>query len=211
MTVKILSKKTWLIVILIGLLFFSGLLFYLIPINSARSAPALKIKDQVTPTLPKEKPANSELSSLPIRLKISKINLDAAIESVGMTSEGAMSVPKNHANVAWFNLGPRPGEKGSAVIDGHFGWWKNNRPTVFNNLYKLRKGDKIYIRDAEGIMITFVVREFKIYDPQADAVDVFTSADGKSHLNLITCEGAWDKISQSYSKRLIVFADKENE
>lgn len=110
-----------------GLLFFSGFIFYLIPINSARSAPAPIIKNTVTLILPKQKPVNPGLLASPVRLKIPKINIDAAIESVGLTPEGAMDVPKSHTNVAWFNLGPRPGEQGSAVINGHFGWWKNNQ------------------------------------------------------------------------------------
>src|SRR3989344_2613905 len=33
--------------------------------------------------------------------------------------------------------------------------------------------------------------------------------DGAAHLNLITCEGAWDKVSRTYSQRLVVFTDRE--
>lgn len=145
----------------------------------------------------------------PIRLKIPKINVDAAIESIGLTPQGAMGTPKGGINVAWFNLGPRPGDNGSAVIAGHFGLWKNGKGSVFDNLYKLKKGDKLYIKDEKGTMITFVVRESRRYNPNADASDVFGSSDGKAHLNLVTCEGTWDKIRKTYSNRLIVFADKE--
>lgn len=147
---------------------------------------------------------------LPVRLKIPRINVDVAVEYVGVTPEGAMGVPKGPAEVAWYKLGPRPGETGSAVIAGHSGW-KNNKPAVFDNLNKLQKGDKIYIEDKKGVVVTFVVREKRLYDPNADATDVFTSSDGKAHLNLVTCEGVWDKVSKSYSKRLVVFTDKETE
>jgi LPXTG-site transpeptidase (sortase) family protein len=118
-------------------------------------------------------------------------------------------VPKGHANAAWFNLGSRPGDDGSAVITGHYGIWKNGMPTVFNNLYKLRKGDKLYVKDKKGITVTFIVRELRTYSPDDDASDVFNSSDGRSHLNLITCQGAWNKVSKSYPKRLVVFTDKE--
>lgn len=146
-------------------------------------------------------------SSLPARLKILSINVDAPIESVGLTPLGAMDVPKGPALVAWYKLGPRPGEIGNAVVAGHSGW-KNNKPAVFDNLHKLQKGDLIYIQDAKGNTITFVMRESRSYDPKADATDVFSSNDGKAHLNLITCEGVWDKVTQSRSKRLVVFADR---
>ncbi len=147
-------------------------------------------------------------SGLPIHLKIPIINVDAPIGQVGLTREGDVDVPKGPTNAAWYNLGPRPGEIGSSVIVGHFGW-KNNTPAVFDNLSKLKKGDKIYAEDDQGISTTFVVREIKTYDSKADASYVFNSSDNKSHLNLITCEGTWNKVSKDYPSRLVVFADKE--
>jgi len=55
-----------------------------------------------------------------------------------------------------------------------------------DNLYKLRKGDKLYIEDDKGVIISFVVRESRGYNPNADASDVFGLSNGKVHLNLIT-------------------------
>ncbi len=147
--------------------------------------------------------------TLPVQIQIPKINLSASLESVGLTSDGAVGVPKAPANAAWFNAGPRPGEKGSAVIVGHYGRWKNGDGSVFDNINTLKKGDKLYVKNGKGTTITFIVKEIKKYDPDATAVDVFNSNDGKSHLNLITCEGAWNKISKSYSQRLVVFTDRE--
>ncbi len=147
------------------------------------------------------------IPGIPVRLLIPRININATIEPVGITSKGEMDVPKSPANAAWYNQGPRPGEKGSAVLDGHFGY-KDNVPAVFDNLSKLRSGDKLYIKDQNGATYTFVVRESHSYDPQADTSGVFRSSDGKSHLNLITCEGVWDSTLKSYSNRLVVFADE---
>lgn len=147
-------------------------------------------------------------SGLPVRLKIPNINIDAIVERVGVARDGSMEVPKGPANVAWFSLGTRPGDIGSAVIAGHFGW-KNDVPAVFDDLHKVKKGDKILIENDKGITISFTVREVKQYDASADASDVFGSSDGKAHLNLITCEGIWDNILKGRPYRLIVFADKE--
>jgi len=149
-----------------------------------------------------------EEAGLPIKLKIPKINADASFEYVGLTDDGAMGVPKGPQGVAWFNLGPRPGDIGNAVISGHYGW-KNNIPAVFDDLNKLKIGDKVYIETEKGETITFVVRELRSFGENDDASDVFISNDGKSHLNLITCEGVWNKSLKSYSKRLVVFTDKE--
>src|ERR1035437_2034553 len=117
----------------------------------------------------------------PVRFKIPKIKVDLAVEYVGITQNGAMGVPEGPINVAWFKDGVRPGDIGSAVIDGHSGW-KNGIPAVFDNLYKLKKGDKIYVEDKKGTVITFVVQKIVKYNPKADASDLFISKDGKAHL-----------------------------
>lgn len=144
---------------------------------------------------------------LPIRLIIPKINVDALVEYVGVTETGVMDVPNTAVNVGWFKLGPRPGERGNAVIAGHFDG-KYGKVGVFMNLYRLKKGDRIYVEDNKGTSIAFVVREIRIYDP-GYATSVF-SASESAHLNLITCDGVWDGAKKSYDKRLVIFADRDN-
>jgi LPXTG-site transpeptidase (sortase) family protein len=161
------------------------------------------LKSPTGGTVPEQVRAGS-----PVRLTIPRIGVDAVLESVGLTAEGAVAVPKGPANAAWFDLGPRPGEVGSAVITGHFGW-KDNLPAVFDDLSSLRAGDSLLVEDEKGVVTVFVVRELRTYGEYEDAPDVFSSSDGKAHLNLVTCEGIWNKSSKSYSKRLVVFADKE--
>lgn len=145
--------------------------------------------------------------TVPVRLKIPNLNVDATIESVGLTAKGAMGVPNNTANVGWFYLGPRPGENGSAVIAGHFNK-ENGEPGVFANLYTLKKGDKLFVEDNRGMSVVFVVQEIRNHDSEY-ADEVFTRND-KAYLNLVTCEGIWDEVKKSYSKRLVVFADVAN-
>lgn len=146
--------------------------------------------------------------AFPVRLFIPKINVNAVVEYVGLTPDGNMDVPKERSHVAWFNLGPAPGEYGNAVMDGHYGI-NNRQASVFDDLHKLRKGDVISVENDKGMTVSFVVRESRRYDPNADASSVFASSDGKSHLNLITCEGDWDTSTRQYSQRLVVFADKQ--
>lgn len=143
---------------------------------------------------------------LPKRLRVPSIDLDAPIEHVGRTAEGAMDVPTGLMNAAWFNLSPRPGENGSAVIDGHYGW-KDGQPTVFNKLHTLLPGDEIFVDDEFATTLRFVVRATQTFSLRDDATEVFSSDDGQAHLNLITCEGTWSASKNSYSDRLVVFAE----
>ena len=142
----------------------------------------------------------------PVRLKIPIIEVDSAVEDALITPDGRMDVPAGSVNVAWFALGPSPGKVGSAVIAGHFGI-NNGVPFVFYNLDKLKIGDKIYVIDDKGNTILFKVRLIKSFDRNADATTVFTSDDGLAHLNLITCEGIWNKINGNYPERLVIFTD----
>jgi LPXTG-site transpeptidase (sortase) family protein len=201
---KTLFGRTQLVVIFIGCAFSVALLFYFILKSPIQSNPVPLIENAIVP--PEQE---SIILGLPTRLKIPGIDVDAAIEYVGLAPDGAMDIPKGPSDVGWFELGPRPGENGSAVMAGHYGIWKNGEGSVFDNLHKLISGDKLYIEDEKGAVVTFVVRESRRFDPKADAKEVFSSSDEKAHLNLITCEGTWNKVSKSYSQRLVVFADKE--
>ncbi|TAK04807.1 class F sortase [Patescibacteria group bacterium] len=144
---------------------------------------------------------------LPERIMIPSIAVDAAVEKVAVAADGSMDVPKDPLNTAWYELGPHPGERGSAAIAGHVNWW-GGETGAFANLHKLMPGDTVTVQDDTGAVISFVVRELRILDAAADATEVFTSDDKKAHLNLITCIGAWDKRAKQYAKRLVVFTDR---
>lgn len=147
---------------------------------------------------------NSKLN--PEFLKIPEINVSAKIESVGLTFQGAVDSPSGPQNVGWYNLGPRPGENGISIIDGHSGW-KGNKPAVFDNLYKLNIGDKIYIEDEFKNILVFSVINIKIYKPGEDYTNVFVPESTGSYLNLITCSGLWDAVKKTSPDRLVVFTE----
>lgn len=145
-------------------------------------------------------------AELPVRLIIPKIKVNANIQFLGVNKKGEMEVPSNNVDVGWFQLGSVPGEKGSAVFDGHFNG-VDGGSGVFASLDKLVKGDKIFVENAKGSLLTFVVRDSRVYNP-GYSEDVFGQNDG-AYLNLITCDGLWDKATNGYNKRLVVFAELE--
>jgi len=146
---------------------------------------------------------------IPVRLIIPAINIDTAIAPTGLGADGAMGVPVGPTSTTWFDLGPRPGEIGSAVIAGHEGW-KDGIFAIFDELHELQPGDKVYVVDDQGATTTFVVRTSELYGQDASAASVFNSSDGLAHLNLITCDGTWNATEKSYSNRLVVFTDLVN-
>lgn len=158
-----------------------------------------------------------DYSGMPLRLRIPKIAVDAPFEPVGVLADGSMGVPKQPERVGWYAFGPRPGEHGSAVVAGHRGW--KNGMAVFDRLSELRIGDTILVADADNVWHTFIVRGSKVFDPKQDAAEVFrrendsvdtgvgSTAKNGIFLNLITCEGEWDRASGQFTKRLVVFAE----
>lgn len=198
MKIQIPTKKSHIIITIIALISFLG--FFLYVVSQKKVLADTKNTSVAT--------QESMLSAgLPTRLKIPSISLDVSVEHVGINSIGEMDTPKLIENVAWFELGVLPGEIGSAVIDGHYGW-KNNKLGAFDSLSRVKIGEIVSIENDKGDIVTFLVRDIKKYDPKADASLVFTSNDGKSHLNLITCIGIWNQTENSYSERLVIFTDK---
>ena len=142
--------------------------------------------------------------AIPLRLVIPAISVDAAIESVGLTADGAMAAPSGPVTVGWLSSGARPSNTGSAVLDGHSGY-ADGRPAAFDDLPKLKVGDKLYVEDARGKRIAFIVRKKKLYGRSASAAGVFGRASSR-RLNLITCTGSFDVAAGTHAQRLVVFA-----
>lgn len=180
-----------------------------------RSSPKPQSQPELRPTPTIAPPPQTEITpmttsySLPVRLIIPKLDIDTAINPVGLTPEGNMEAPSDPHQVGWYKFGSLPGNVGSAVLAGHYGRSRNGELSIFDQLHTLTKGDPIYAEDENGAIATFVIREIRSYRWDENVLEVFQATDEKSHLNLITCQGAWDKSRLSYSQRLIVFADKE--
>ncbi len=140
------------------------------------------------------------------RLNIPAINLDTAIEEVGLTAGGNMAVPNNFVNVGWFKQGAVLGQPGTAVLAGHLNRGKN-KPAVFWDLNKLKTGDYVYVTDGTKPKQRFRVtatQNYKVADAPLDKI--FSSTEG-TKLNLITCSGKWDKNQNDFTERLVVFTE----
>lgn len=142
---------------------------------------------------------------IPVKLQIPAINVDAAIEPVGLDEQKRMDVPKNSDNAGWFDLGYKPGEKGNAALAGHLDK-VTGAPAVFWNLSQLKQGDKIIIYDSKNRQYTFNVSQISTYPYNNFPLhEVFGGSD-QARLNLITCNGTWDGNTQNYSQRIVVYS-----
>lgn len=139
----------------------------------------------------------------PTRLRIPTLGINAAVEHVGLDKKNRMDVPVNIWNVAWYKLGPKPGERGNAVIDGHVDG--PYTPAVFWTLNKLKVGQRIYIQDEQGQEKTFEVFDMVVYDYDKAPMDRIFGQSTDAQLNLITCTGDFDQKTANYNKRLVIY------
>jgi hypothetical protein len=143
---------------------------------------------------------------LPIRLSIPVLGVFANIEHVGVDRNNNMDIPKDPANVAWFEPGTVPGDPGNAAIDGHLDWF-GVKEAVFYYLGTLKPGDRIYVRDDTGRDRAFVVtKQLSCNWQNCPLRDIF-GPHTNVRLNLITCQGTYNRTQQQYDKRLVVFSE----
>ncbi len=145
-------------------------------------------------------------ATYPRVIRIAKTETEARVLALAIAPTGALKAPGNIFDAGWYKDSARPGEAGAMVVDGHVSG--PTKPGVFKNLGKLVKGDKIEIERGDGQRFTYTVQATKVFD--ADKLDMSSVmvpvVPGKPGLNIITCGGKFDKATNKYEQRTVVYA-----
>ena len=145
-------------------------------------------------------PPSVTSTTAPRRLQIPGIGVDAAIDPVGVTTQGDLATPTDVSHAGWYRAGSLPGRPGSSVIDGHRDWYSG--PAVFANLGHLHPTDPLSVTYSDGSAAFFRVSNLVIYPANARPPAELFRTDGPPQLVLITCAGPWD--GTRYRDRLVV-------
>ncbi|MFI7358566.1 class F sortase [Streptomyces avidinii] len=135
--------------------------------------------------------ADSLAPSVPDRVRIPDIGVDAPLDSVGLDPAGVMREPDlaEPRDAAWYEDGPTPGEPGAAVVVGHMDTPQAPR-AVFFDLGKLTRNERIEVHRADGTTAVFTVDAVDTYKKDAFPTDkVYGDTHGRAELRLITCGG----------------------
>ncbi len=200
--------------------FFCGMVFILFlfagcgtsPQSTNTSAAKPTVASKLAPTPTKAiptivvSPVVTVAADVPAHLIIPSINVNASVENVGILSNGDLGTPQQRPweGVGWYNNGPRPGQAGSAVIDGHLDR-PGGFPAVFWDLGKVQVGGMVMIVDASGKTLKFRVTRTAAYPPQAAPLQEIFGDPGGTYLNLITCSGTWVAAEHQTTLRLVVY------
>src|SRR5882672_2135277 len=165
-----------------------------------------------TPTRPEPSPLPTRSTTAPtiliaakahpISLAIPAIQLRAVVEPVGIQATGDLATPAANPweDAGWYTGGPYPGERGSAISDGHLDR-PGGLPAVFWRLHALHVGDDVQVMNATGKTLHFRVIRIAFYAPQNAPLQEIFGNRGGIYLNLITCAGAWDSSSHQTTLR----------
>lgn len=136
----------------------------------------------------------------PVSLTIPALNVTDDIVPVGLCAKkapprcdeaNALELP-DVSQVGYYNLAPKPGEVGRAVIAGHVDWL--GTPGAFKHLGNLKPGDRFTVKDADGAELTFAVYKvqagLKKTRYQTDTVPLIFSPTQNREAALITCSGS---------------------
>jgi LPXTG-site transpeptidase (sortase) family protein len=140
----------------------------------------------------------------PVSLVIPSIGVTSALVHLGLTSGGALQVPPTPAVAGWYTGSPRPGSIGSAVIAGHID--SATGPGIFFRLSQLQRGDRVYVRRADGTLAVFEVTEVQMFAKDAFPTAAVYGAVPDPELRLITCGGTFDYATRSYLSNTVVYA-----
>ena len=140
----------------------------------------------------------------PVWLTIPAIGVKAPIINLGLNPNGTLQVPRTTTVVGWYTGSPRPGATGSAVIAGHVD--SRSGPGIFFWLKNMRRGERIYVRRADGTLAVFTVTAVRIYTKSDFPTAVVYGPVPDAELRLITCGGMFDYARRGYLSNVVVYA-----
>lgn len=147
-------------------------------------------------------PNSSAEVGTPTRVQIPAIEVDETLVPVGLLDNGAMQTP-DFGLAAWYELGPRPGAPGPAVLLAHVD--SKAGPDVFYRLRELQPGDRVTVSHQHG-SATFAVDSTEQVGKEHLPYDRIWPETTEPLLRLVTCGGAFDHSTGNYRDNIIVYA-----
>ncbi|MEW1910749.1 class F sortase [Kitasatospora sp. NPDC085895] len=143
--------------------------------------------------------------SLPTRLRIPAIGVDAPVTGVGLDAAGGVQVPPvGDRNLAgWYRLGTAPGAAGNALLVGHVDTERG--PAVFWALGSLHRGNTLDVLRADGSTARFAVDTVEVLPKAGFPADRVYRATARPEVRVVTCGGGYTRAT-GYQGNVVVSA-----
>lgn len=143
--------------------------------------------------------------SAPVRLQVPSLDVDSAVQDLGLDDDGAMEVPAGGFPAGWYTGSPTPGSIGPAVLAGHVDW--GGQAGVFAGLHRLQAGDEVLVTRADDTTAVFgVTRVQRVPKDDFPTEAVYGDLD-HAGLRLVTCGGTFDRRAGHYRDNVVVYAE----
>jgi hypothetical protein len=149
-------------------------------------------------------PRHGRRPGRPVQIEIPSIGVDAPIVPLGLNPDRTLEVPSDFGDAGWWTGGPRPGERGPAVIAGHVDSYTG--PAVFFRIADLRPGARIAVVRRDGTRARFAVIGSEHYPKAQFPTARVYGRTRDAQLRLITCSGVFDRASGHYLDNTVVYA-----
>ncbi len=140
----------------------------------------------------------------PVRLRIPAAGVDSALERVGLTATDWIAAPGQWQVAGWYEGGPRPGQKGTAVIVGHVD--SREGPAVFHALPELRIGSAVHVDRRDGSTVSFQVTSRRQVPKDSFPAEEVYAPTLQPALLLMTCGGVFDRARGHYKDNVLLTA-----
>jgi LPXTG-site transpeptidase (sortase) family protein len=142
--------------------------------------------------------------STPVTVSVPAIGLTLPVTMLGLNLDGTVQVPTDIQEAGWYDLGPSPGQIGSAVVLGHVDSYKG--PAAFSQLRNVVTGDQVTVMLTDGVSALFQVTSVAIYPKMDFPAQQVYGSHGNAALQLITCGGDFDTQTGSYESNVVVYS-----
>ena len=127
--------------------------------------------------------------SVPKRIPIPEIAVDAPFTALSIGTSGELDAPPENDNnlVGWFQGGVTPGERGTSIVAGHVD--TKTGPAVFLELSSLKPGSTMDIAREDGTVATFKVDSVETFGKKNFPNERVYADTASPQLRVITCGG----------------------
>lgn len=144
-------------------------------------------------------------ASVPVRLRVDDVALDAPLDSTGVRDDGLMEIPDDGDRAGWYRYGPAPGSgEGSVVLAGHVD--TKEGLGVMAALRDVELGALVRVDMSDGTTATYEIVGRKTIAKDALPTAEIFERDGPERLTMITCGGPWRPEASSYRDNVVVVA-----
>ena len=176
------------------------------PVAVVDDTPAVSRKwlQDSRPKKKKPEPKKPAKIAAPASVEVPSIGVQSKLIKLGLNADRSLQVPQSYTLAGWYTKGAKPGEKGPAVLVGHYD--SVDGPGVFYRLTELQPGQTVRVPRADGTVATFNVDRVERFSKGQFPTDRVYGKVAQPELRLITCGGTFNYRTRHYEDNVVVFA-----